>query len=273
MAIRLIATDLDGTLLQDDHCTVAEEEINALAEAAERGAVHVIASGRTWDTLQDTARQVKEVRYAILSNGAAWYRPADGTYELIGGIPYPVWEPCSRFLRENGAVFEVYCRGKSYLEKSDLPRFVSPHLSEKFREELTRHITLVEGVESILEGKEIEKISVLTIPMPNCARVEEKLVLSGDFEITTSIPGNMEINRKGVDKGTGLARLCAELGISAEEVMAFGDSNNDLAMLRWAHYSFAMGNGVQEAKDAARFLTKSNAEHGVAEAIRRYVRK
>ena len=105
--------DLDGTLLQDDHCTVAEEEINALAEAAERGVVHVIASGRTWDTLQDTARQVKEVRYAILSNGAAWYRPADGTYELIGGIPYPVWEPCSRFLRENGAVFEVYCRGKS----------------------------------------------------------------------------------------------------------------------------------------------------------------
>lgn len=271
MAIKLIATDLDGTLLQDDHCTVAKEDLAALAEALAQGIIHVIASGRTWDTLQDTAQQTKDVRYAVLSNGAAWYRPKDGAYELTGGIPYPVWEPCIRFLRENGAVFEVYCEGKSYLNITDLPRFVSPHLSEKFREELIRHITLVDAVEPVLEGKEIEKISVLTIPAPNCAGVEEKLVQSGEFEITTSIPGNMEINRKGVNKGTGLARLCAELGISAEEVMAFGDSNNDLAMLRWAHYSFAMGNAVQEVKDAARFLTKSNAEHGIAEAIRRYI--
>ncbi len=271
MAIKLIAADLDGTLLQNDHCTVAKEEQNAIAEAVKQGVIPVIASGRTWEILQNVVEQVNGIQYAIFSNGAAWYRISDGVYSLIGGMPYPLWQPCYQVLKENGAVFEVYHRGKSYLEQADLPRFVSPHLSERFRTELIQNITLVENVETVLRNEEIEKISVLTVPQQNCETVMNYLEKDGRFTITTSIPGNIEINAKGIDKGAALKRLCGELGIGEKEVMAFGDSNNDSAMLRWAYYSFAMENAVEEARKAARFLTKSNEAHGVSEAIRQYV--
>ena len=81
----------------------------------------------------------------------------------------------------------------------------------------------------------------------------------------------MELTAPGVNKGTAVQALCARLGLGPEQVMAFGDAGNDLELLRWSGWSFAMGNASAEAKAAARHLTGTNREGGVGMAVEQYL--
>lgn len=88
------------------------------------------------------------------------------------------------------------------------------------------------------------------------------------FEITNSHPHNLELNPKGVNKATGLAKLCDLYGLSMQEIVAMGDSLNDIAMIRAAGLGVAMGNAQDEVKQAADLTTLSNDQDGVAHIIR-----
>ena len=89
--------------------------------------------------------------------------------------------------------------------------------------------------------------------------------------ITTSGGLNLEVMPRGVDKGTGLAELAAFYGIPLENVMVFGDYDNDLPMFRRAGYPVAMGNAMEDVKRAAWQVTAPNTEDGLAQAIEKYV--
>ena len=91
------------------------------------------------------------------------------------------------------------------------------------------------------------------------------------MEITSSIPNNLEINARGVTKGRGLLVLAETLGLSRSQVMACGDSGNDLTMIQNAGLGVAMANATPEVLAAADFVTASNNEDGVAKAIERFV--
>lgn len=86
-------------------------------------------------------------------------------------------------------------------------------------------------------------------------------------EVSSSAPNNIEINRKGVSKASGLAEIVAPLGIKPSEVVAIGDGLNDLAMIKWAGYGVSMGNAVEQVKEAADYITTSNEKNGVAKVI------
>ena len=81
----------------------------------------------------------------------------------------------------------------------------------------------------------------------------------------------MELAAGGVNKGTALQALAAHLGLGPEQVMAFGDAGNDLEMLSWAGWSFAMDNASPQAKAAAKYRTAANTEAGVGQAVEKYV--
>ena len=89
--------------------------------------------------------------------------------------------------------------------------------------------------------------------------------------MVTSFAENLEFTAAGVNKGTAVQALSARLGLGPEQVMAFGDAGNDLEMLAWAGWSFAMANASAEAKKAARYETGSNAEGGVGMAVERWL--
>ena len=93
----------------------------------------------------------------------------------------------------------------------------------------------------------------------------------GPFESACAYATNMEITSPDADKGRALAVLCQRLGIDASEVMAFGDADNDLGMLSWAGWSFAMDNGTDKAKAAAKHVADKNSASGVAQAVEWYV--
>ena len=92
-----------------------------------------------------------------------------------------------------------------------------------------------------------------------------------DVEITTSIEKNLELNAPGVNKGTGLMMLARRLGLRPDQVMACGDSGNDLEMIRRAGLGVAMGNSTRPVLEAADYVTLDNNHDGVAAAIEKFV--
>ena len=86
----------------------------------------------------------------------------------------------------------------------------------------------------------------------------------------SSFGENMEFTAPGVNKGAAAKALCARMGWTAEQVMAFGDAGNDLELLAWAGWSFAMANGTDQARAAARYTAPANTEAGVGQAVERY---
>jgi hypothetical protein len=271
MAIQLIAMDLDGTLLSADHMTVSDRNREALRRASEKGVRLVLASGRTWVQLESVAQQVPSIQYALLSNGAAARDLQQGERLFTFDFPWEDFQTLLALLHRYDAVFETYCAGQSYLESRLTGRFQNKSLPAAFIERLIARLRIVDNLEETLAGQAIEKVNVFSMPEQNYEPLLAALRQTGRFEISSAIIGNMEVNAKGIDKGVGLKRLCAELGIAPENVMAFGDATNDLGMLCWAGWSFAMANAHESVKKAARYETASNEEDGVARAIDRYV--
>ncbi len=98
----------------------------------------------------------------------------------------------------------------------------------------------------------------------------KELEAKGEFELTNSTLKNIEVNPKGITKAKGLELVCQRLGIEMKNVMAAGDSLNDLAMIKAAGLGVAMGNAQEAVKKVADWVTATNEEDGVAKAIRKW---
>lgn len=269
--IKLIALDLDGTLLMEDHSTVSKENVDALQRAAEKGIVIVISSGRTYRVLKDILGQVPSVSYAVIANGASAVNVEKREFMFYDGIPFDVWRPIYDELIYEDAAFEVYFKGNSYIESERMSGFVSYVAPEEFSLELRQYITPVVDLPKFLDGQMIEKIHVLSVPNGKYNEVYKRFSQREDLMITNSMPGNFEINLATTNKATGLEALCSVLGIAKENVMAIGDADNDLEMLKWAGVPVAMENALPQVKEIAKYITLSNKNHGVAAAVKKYV--
>lgn len=273
MAVKLIVTDMDGTLLDDDHATVPARNIAALQRAREKGVKLAIASGRTWSLIQDGAEQLGGVDYAILANGAAILETETGKRIYENGFPNPQAVALIQVLLREDLPFEIYCDGQNYVQRQDADRLSGGLLSEAFAKRYLASVRVVPNLAKALEGRAMEKINLFYAPPEQRERIRKLTHLTGPVEISNALEGNMEFNYGGASKGVALKALAAHLGLTAEEVMAFGDADNDLTMLCWAGWSFAMDNGSQEAKAAAKRRTAANHEGGVGQAVEKYILK
>lgn len=270
--IRLIATDMDGTLLERDHVTISPRSCAALRAASERGVHIVLASGRPWCFVRDSVEKLGCVDYTILCNGTSTRAVAEDVWLDRNGLEEPVWRRLFGMLRRAGVPFLTYSDGEAYLERAVLAE-MGQHfcLSPEFQRTAERVITLVDSLEEILAGRRVEKIDNFFVPEAVRVPLREELASIPGLYVTSGLSHNLEISSAGADKGRALAQLCARLGIAREEVMAFGDGGNDVEMLRWAGYSFAMENGMDCAREAAGQIAPSNQEDGVGRMVERYV--
>ena len=117
----------------------------------------------------------------------------------------------------------------------------------------------------------MDKVQGLFADMKEREQAWQELKQFDSLELVASLKYNIEINAAGVNKGKGLLELGEILGISREEIMAFGDGDNDIAMLREVGFGVAMQNADEEVKAVADYVTGSNDEDGVAKAIARFV--
>lgn len=262
-AVRLIASDLDGTLLDRDR-TVSPRTVTAIRAADAAGLVVIAATGRQACQLPPGVSS-SGVRYAVASNGAIGVdlRGNDVLFEdqlsatvaadIVAALRQRL--PAARFsaVRDHGT---WHAAEPGYLEL----------LNPEERDNQWWRIEAVTTAEMLAEPT-----LKLTVRHPRLDADDLLAELSAcdvdGFHATTSGAPFLEIAGAGVTKASGVARLCELLHLTAAEVMALGDARNDIELLSWAGTSVAMGNAVPEAAAVADWVTATNEEDGVALAI------
>lgn len=269
--IKLIALDMDGTLMSPDHITVSDENRKALKEAHQKGAKISIATGRTLAIIGDVCEQVPEIDYIIYSNGAGVLdrKAQQNIYQNL-----MTWDFCKdiiEYLDTLPIFLEIYVDGMSYVQESKAVYFKDGVLPQEFIDKLLSQMTVVESLIETIKDKNIEKISIYTNNENDFQMLWDRFRMTKGIYLASALPLSMEITKSGVDKGAALKGMCETLVIKPSETMAFGDAGNDIPMLEFADYSFAMANGTEECKRAAKFQTISNGQDGVAYGIRQFI--
>ena len=268
--IRLVGLDLDGTLLAADHSISARNRA-AITAALEQGCRVVPATGRPLTGVPAEFLELPGVDWAVTANGATVVRLADRQAVLKFWIPqadfFTAWELTRRYDR----VMDLFLDGQGYNSAGALAgaeRWAPPGMAGYMRTS-RRPVESVEGFAR--QCPQVEKTNLFFAREAERAQARRELEATGLFEVTSSAPGNLELNARDVDKGRGLLALAGLLGIGPEQVMACGDSDNDTAMLRAVGLGVAMGNALPQVKAAAAWVTGTNEEGGVAQALERFV--
>ncbi|MET8631986.1 Cof-type HAD-IIB family hydrolase [Streptomyces sp. NPDC004096] len=266
---RLIATDLDGTLLRDDK-SVSERTVAALAAAEEAGVEVFFVTGRPARWMDVVSDHVHGHGLAICGNGAAVVDlhggPGTHRFVKVRELPRDNAVDAVRLLRD-AAPGTVYAIEQTYgfYQEPDYPKLhmESPDLRAPAEELLARDApgTRQPVLKILAYHPDLDPDAFLTLA---------RLAVGNRATITRSSPSALlEISGPGVSKASTLALCCAERGISHEEVVAFGDMPNDVEMLSWAGQSYAMGNAHPDVIAAASGRTVANNEDGVAVVIER----
>lgn len=270
--IRFIGLDLDGSLL-DSHKKIDAETMSALLAADAQGVHLVPITGRPLEGIPKLVRELPFVRYIISCNGASIYDAQTRTVLRESLLSPALSLRLAALLGELQLPYEVLCAGIGYSEPWVYEQLIAMSPQNAF---LPRYIKetrrLVNSLPAFIEAqKGLEELFVLAARRTAIAQLVERLADWDDLQVVHPAPGAVEITAAGVDKGAALLQLAAHLGISQAETMAIGDSGNDLAMLKVAGLSVAMGNADEDLKTLADFVTSSNDAQGVAQAIARFV--
>ena len=261
--IRLITLDLDDTLLNSDKHISPRTEA-ALRRAAEAGVEIVPASGRGAQTLWKYVEQLGTVDAVVTTNGS---QVLNRQHEVIfeRRIPKDTARQIARFAEDHNWYIQGYTADDFYYEKvtkeTELYHQFGGHwgypigkLSENITEDPYKMIFIEEDMEEMARLR---------------AAADERF--SKEVNLFGSKPFYYEATAPGCTKGEALLRLAEEHGISREEIMCCGDSDNDLSMLDAAGYAVAVGNARDSVKAHANIVCASNDEEGVAQVVEQYI--
>jgi Cof subfamily protein (haloacid dehalogenase superfamily) len=272
MSIKLIAFDLDGTLLRTDK-TISERTITAIGRAASHGCIVMPASGRVLATFPEEVLKIPGVRFALTSNGASVLDLQRNEAVYSDLMTAEETEFLIHRLYEAGCFVEAYYGGKSYSDRLAMPRLLEMNPPKSFMDFLMRTQVFVDDLPRYISehGFRLEKVNVPLLPQEVFSNLSRELVETGMFTTCSSMFGNLEVNRAGCSKAKALSHLCDLFGITQQEVMALGDSGNDLEMLQYAGLGVAMKNATPEILAEADYVTAGNDEDGVALSIEKFV--
>jgi Cof subfamily protein (haloacid dehalogenase superfamily) len=263
--IRLLALDLDGTLMDDSMVIKSDRVRRAIAAAQARDVVVTLATGRMFDFLLPFAHDLGITAPLICYQGGLIQAP---------GAEVPIY----RATIEPALVCEVLAfkarRGWHFVLYADDDVFLDErrHPEQFYRDMLGERLVWVDDLSSVLERHEPIKFLVFVEPHEAAGVLAElRQQFAGQMELTRSHARIVEGNPLGVSKGDALRRLAEHLGIPRAEVMAIGDQDNDMPMIAWAGFSVAMGNGSPTVKAAADWVAPPVAEDGAAVAIERFI--
>jgi Cof subfamily protein (haloacid dehalogenase superfamily) len=267
-AIKLIATDLDGTLLDDDmEATQGNRE--ALARCSQNGIHVVVATGRSFAFVPQNIKEIEEIEYLICANGAKIHNIK--THEQIYArylsreSVESVWDLVS----STDIMTEICVDGETYVTEvcyNDPEYYGIPDWFSKF---VTDSRLVVDDLPAFTKAHidQIENIHFTYATKEMRDYLYERLSGSDQYELSAAMPFNWEIGGAGVNKADAIRFLCEKLDISPSETMCIGDNGNDVAMIAYAGIGVAMENAVPEARVAADFITLACEQDGVAYAI------
>ncbi len=257
--IKLIASDIDGTLVTDGGYDVPDELHEVIRKLRAKGIQFAAASGRQWASIESIFDPVKEKIFYLSDNGA--YIGCHGRNLFLNPIERnTVMEMVEDVRTMEG--LEVMLSGPDvvYLETKDR-EFLDWMVNDyKFRVETVEDLTKVQSDFIKISVYRKTDVEIYTRHLREKYAERLKITISGDMW--------MDCMRPGVNKGEAVKILQESLSIKPEETMAFGDQLNDIEMLNQAYYSFAVGNARKEVKQAARFQTDTNLNQGVLKILK-----
>ena len=270
--IRMVALDLDGTTLNDDK-QISERTIEAFRKAMEQGVHIVISTGRTYGSLPEQLFSVKGLEYVVTSNGAHITEIAGRKLIYEDCIPSVAIETIEKLLRNTGISVEVFVEGRAYIDRKEYEEVLTKGSSYRDAEYIKETRTPVPDIlDFMLEHKELIENINITFEFPEEKRQWRQVLEQIDgTTLTSSFIHNFEVGGRSTSKAEALRWLMHRLGVSADELMAVGDSPNDEEMIKLAGLGVAVANAQESTKEIADCITASNQEDGVAKAIERFV--
>jgi len=259
--VKLVVTDMDGTLLNSNHEVSAEFFI--LFKKLKKNNIHFIAaSGRQYFSIVDKLEQIKDDITIIAENGAF---AMQGKNELFtSGLSLDQVQKTVQLLRTIKNTHIVLCGKKAaYIETKD----------EIFESMFQQYYAKYEIVNDLtkLTDDTFFKIAAYHFDCSETHILPNIKQLENEMQVIVSGQNWLDISHNNANKGFALNMLQDQLNISKEETMVFGDYNNDLKMLELADFSYAMENAHPNVKKIANYLTKSNDENGVEQILEQVI--
>ena len=267
---KLAVFDLDGTIFRNN--TVSPAVGRSLLALASSGIQIAVASGRPALKLPPPVDGYGFVRYAVGSNGASIYDREKGEIVAECGIEPSLARSVAREIARHtnafGFIYSLYGFMTSSYMEFNLRQFPES-MHEVVRRAVLENFTLVDTADELFDRINAP-VMKFTCRMPDgeIERFNRDILERFDVECAKADVTFSEITAKGVDKGSGVALICEKMGITLDEVIAFGDSGNDLPVLTRAGFAVVMDNAQPEVKAAADFIAPDVLKDGVAAAIK-----
>lgn len=286
--IKLIASDMDGTLLNNNH-EITKENISCIEFAKENNIEFIIATGRAYYEAFPLLKENNINCELICFNGGVSYDINGNILNMIPLYPKDIYY-IIEILKSFGINYQLYTKNTVYTKSSEYDIQAYVDLIEqsggvanvkKIKEEAKKrmkdgYLTETENIDLHINEPSNPTIKVIGISsdIEKLKQAEKLLSANSKLSVTSSGLNNIEIMNKNATKGKALENLANSKNITANEIIAIGDNLNDLSMLEFAKYSVAMKNGHQEVKDIARYTTeKTNDESGVSHTIKILIEK
>lgn len=236
------------------------------------------STGRPFSGLFYKIGNIEFVNYVLTCNGAAMYEYKSG--KCIYEAPVPS-ERSAELVKELSAFdisIDAFINGKAHKSKAQEAMIDKLDFSEDMKKYLRNTRVYVDDLYEYIKSNSIsvQKFTLNFVRDENGVYINrdktaEFLNRQNDISVVSGGMGNLEITLKGINKGASLLKLGELLGAERDEIMAFGDSENDLDMIRSAGFGIAMGNSEECVKNAAYAVTLSNNDNGIAAALKKYL--
>lgn len=255
--IKLIATDMDGTLLNTNN-EIDQEFYGVFKKLRQKGIIFAAASGRQYFNLLKRFEDIKDDMMFIAENGT--FVVYKGEEVLVNALDKSSAKKLIEVGRTINNAYVIVCGKKSaYIEETD-SRFIKE--TEKYYEryEVVKDLTKVQD--------DILKVTICDFSGSESNSNNYYEEYRQALQVTISGKLWLDITAKGVNKGVTINKIQELLNIKYKETMVFGDYLNDLEMMDSAYYSYAMENAHDDLKKVSRFIAESNDNNGVVKAIK-----
>ena len=269
MNFKMIAFDMDGTLLRSDK-TISERTVKALYEVSEAGGILAFSTGRPLCEVRPYLSQLPKMHYGILGSGAVVYDFMKGCRLSEKCIPDEVPQAVAQILKGRDIMPHLVSDDQVYVNEEQVRTI------ERYK--LTAYRALYEQT-AVYEP---DILSFLTDPSRRFQKINlfHRSVREREFsyqaakslpvQLTLAEETSLEMTAKGVSKGYGLQKLCEIIDLPLRKVIAVGDGDNDVDIFRMAGLSVAMGNADERVKQNADCVVSDNDHDGCVEAVKRF---
>ena len=270
--IKLVASDLDGTLLNKNK-EITPRLFAALKKLDELGIYFVPSTGRPFGTVPQAIKELPFLKYVITSNGATIYDAVEQKNIIENFLTPEAVDAVIEIARELPVITEYFIEGKAYIAKKvydDLSPFnlTESHVTyiknsrtpvEDFWNEMKRNNTVLENINLVFADMELRK------------ETWNRLKALGLASVTAATTKNIEITSLYATKAKALEKLCEVLGFTRENVLAMGDGDNDMPMIQFAGIGVAMENGEEHIKQAADIIADDCNDFGAAKILEQII--